>query len=79
MSASVADWVGAHILEDSVRVSGLWDFQLLADGADCSFFDFAMTWNTGYLAGFRIDPNGMRAALAAKDARMPPQVPFEVG
>jgi hypothetical protein len=49
------------------------------DGADCSFFDFAMTWNTGYLAGFRIDPNGMRAARAVKDARMPPQVPFAVG
>jgi hypothetical protein len=57
----------------------LWDFQLLADGADCSFFDFAMAWDTGYLASLRVAPNRVRAALAVQNARMPPQMPFEVG
>jgi hypothetical protein len=57
----------------------LWNFQLLADGSDGSFFDFPMTRDAGYLSALRIEPNGVRAAFTVQNTGMLPQVALQVG
>ena len=61
------------------QISGLCDFQLLADGPHGSLFDFAVTRNAGNFPGLRIQPDRVGAAFAVENATVVSKMPFEVG
>lgn len=63
---------------DTDWVSGLRNFELLADGSDRVFFDFPVAGYAGDLAAIRVQPDGMRPALAIENATFLAEVAVQV-
>ncbi|MGB7553694.1 MAG: hypothetical protein WBM04_04930 [Candidatus Korobacteraceae bacterium] len=59
-------------------VSRLWNFELLADDPDGSFFDFTMTRDAGYLSALRISPNGVRTAFTVHHTGVVVQMALQI-
>jgi hypothetical protein len=59
-------------------VSGLWNFKLLANCANCPVFDFPMAGYAGDLALRGVQPYGVPATLTIKETPPFAQVPLQV-
>ena len=55
------------------------DFELLADAACGSFFDFPMPRHAGNLAIAGVQPDGVSTPFAVKNAAVTPQMPLQPG
>jgi hypothetical protein len=59
-------------------VSGLRNFKLFTNCANCSLFDFPMAGDAGDLALRGVQPYGVAAAFAIKETTLSAQVPLQV-
>ena len=59
-------------------ISGLRNFELFTNCANCSLFDFPMAGDAGHLALRGVRPSGVPATFAIKETTLSAQVPLQV-